>query len=196
MTLANAILLAVKTALPPSPTEFFRSWFSMCPADQYVERRAIHATTGAVQQAFYSLCDLADLYGDACRFVEEYDVYFGVCPRIRCQGRKEDVTHAPGLWADIDFKHFVDGETGALRQLAGFPLAPTWIVATGGGFHVYWKLKTPVAADAAFEQRLKGLVKALHADPAATDRSRVLRIPGTFNQKYPDCQVRIVSWPS
>jgi hypothetical protein len=40
------------------------------------------------------------------------------------------------------------------------------------------------------------LVRVLNGDRAATDRSRVLRVPGTFNHKYPDCQVRIVAWPS
>ena len=196
MTTATVTLPTVKTALPPTPTMFLRAWFASCPADQLVEIRAIHAIDGAIRQEFFTLDALDDLYGLACQLVEDYHVYFGVCPRTRPQGRKQDVTHAPGLWVDLDFKRFDESESGALRTLGEFPLPPTWLVATGGGFHVYWQLKHAVCADAAFEGRLKGVVKTLNADPAATDRSRVLRIPGTFNHKYPDCQVRIVSWPS
>jgi hypothetical protein len=182
--------------LRPLPSEFLRAWFTGCPHDQLIERRAIHAKDHSIQQAFISLDAVDDFYGAACELVDEHDVYFGVCPRMRPRGDKASVTHAPGLWCDLDFKRFEDGETGALRQLAGFTVQPTWIVATGGGYHVYWKLGESVRADAAFERRLKGLVRTLNADPAATDRSRVLRVPGTFNHKYPDCQVRLVAWPS
>jgi hypothetical protein len=175
---------------------FLGAWFAACPPDQLIELRAIRPGDHSIRQDFFTLDAVGDLYAGACELVEEFDVYFGVCPRIRPQGRKEDVSDAPGLWADLDFKRFADGEAGALRKLAEFPLPPSWLVATGGGFHVYWALNHAVRADAAFEGRLKGVVKALNADPAATDRSRVLRIPGTFNHKYPDCQVRIVSWPT
>ena len=82
---------------PPRPTEFFRQWFSGCPADQFVELRSIHAATKAVHQEFYALDAVHQLYGDACRFVDDHDVYFGVCPRVRPQGRNQDVTHTPGL---------------------------------------------------------------------------------------------------
>jgi hypothetical protein len=181
---------------PPRPTEFLRQWFAGCPADHLIERRDIHARTKAVRQTFYALDAAEQLYGDACRLVEDHDCYFGVCPRLRPQGRNEDVTHAPGFWADLDFKRFADGEAEALRRLADFPIRPTWIIATGGGFHLYWKLTQVVRWDASMAGRLKGIVHMLDADPAATDRARVLRVPGTFNHKYPDCQVRIVSWPT
>lgn len=184
------------SAQRPTPTEFLRAWFSRCPADQFLELRAIHHQTRAIEQKFYTLDAAGDLFGDACRLVETHDCYFGACPRIRPRGDKASVTHAPGLWADLDFKRFADGEAGALRKLAGFPLPPTWLVGTGGGFHAYWQLGQAVCADGAFEGRLKGIVKALDADPAATDRCRVLRIPGTFNHKYPNCMVEILTWPT
>jgi len=180
----------------PRPTEFLRAWFAGCPADHLLELRAFHAETAAVHQAFFTLDAIDELYGQACHLVETHDCYFGAAPRVRPRGRKQDVTMTPGLWCDLDFKRFEGGEAEALRKLADFPLPPAWIIASGGGFHLYWKLTTPVKADADFEQRLKGLVRALNADPAATDRCRVLRIPGTFTRKYPDCQVRIVAWPS
>ncbi len=189
-------LLPPVTARAPRPSEFLRAWFSTCPRDQFLELRALPASDHDVIQEFFTLDAVGDLIGRAFSLVDDHDCYFGVCPRIRPHGDKASVTHAPGLWVDLDFKRFQDGEAGALRKLAEFPLPPTWMVATGGGFHLYWQLRQAAHADAAFEGRLKGIVRALDADPAATDRSRVLRIPGTFNHKFPDFQVRVVSWPT
>jgi hypothetical protein len=73
------------------------------------------------------------LFGRACALVEDHDVYIGVCARIRPQGRAEDVKHAPGFWADLDFTSFADGEPGALQKQADFPIRPTWIIATSRG---------------------------------------------------------------
>ncbi len=185
-----------QSALPPTPSTFLRSWFRACPADQLLELRALRLPDGQVHQEFFTPDATDSLIGRAFSLVEEHHCYFGVCPRVRPQGDKASVTHAPGLWADLDFKRFYDGEAGALRKLSKFPLSPSWIISTGGGYHVYWQLKQAVRADAAFEGRLKGIVRTLDADPAATDRSRVLRLPGTFNHKYPDCQVRILKWPT
>lgn len=183
-------------SLPPTPSQFLLAWFALCPADQFVELRAIRVRDKAIRQQFFTLDATDDHFGLACSLVEDHDCYFGVCPRIRPRGRNEDVTHAPGFWADLDWKSFKDGEGGALRSLAAFPIPPTWIVSTGGGYHLYWRLKEVVRVNAGVIGRLRGIVKMLGADPAATDPSRVLRVPGTFNHKYPDCQVRIVGWPT
>lgn len=179
----------------PRPSEFLRSWFAGCPPDQLVELRAIRPTDHRVLQEWFTLDATDALYGRACALVEEFDTYFGVCPRIRPDGSKTSVTHAPGLWADLDFKRFADGEAGALRALAAFPVPVSWVVATGGGFHTYWKLATPARADRSLEGRLKAIAQTLHADPAATDTARVLRIPGTWHLRR-DFHVRIVTWPS
>jgi hypothetical protein len=195
-TAAHAPTLpAPVTTRPPRPSQFLASWFSTCPRDQFVELRAIRASDRHVHQAFFAMDATSELVGAAFSLVEECDVYFGVCPRIRPRGDKESVTHAPGLWADLDFKRFADGEAGALRKLGEFPLPPSWLVAIGGGFHCYWQLRQAAPADAVFEGRLKGIARALNADPAATDRSRVLRIPGTWHQAR-EFQVRIISWPT
>ena len=57
---------------------------------------------------------------------------------------------------------------------------------SGGGWHLYWKLKEVYALVEAediarHEYRLKGLADFFGADMAATDASRVMRIPGTVN---------------
>lgn len=184
-----------RLALPPRPSEFLSSWFHLCPPDQLLEVRALRITDKVVHQRFFTMDAIDELVGHAFSLVENHDVYFGACPRVRPQGDKSAVTIAPGFWCDLDFKRFPEGEAEVLRRLAEFPLRPTWIIATGGGYHSYFQLTEPTRADGTFEARLKGLAHALNADPAATDRSRVLRVPGTYNLKR-DFHARILSWPS
>jgi len=179
----------------PTPTEFLRHWFDGTPTDQFLELRALPIGIRKRFQEFFTLDAVPDLVGRAFSLVEDFDCYFSVCPRVRPRGDAASVTHAPGFWCDLDFKRFQDGEAGALRALAEFSLRPTWIIGTGGGFHVYWKLRAPVHADTAFECRVKSLAKMLGADLAATDLARVLRVPGTWNHKR-DFQVKVLSWPT
>ncbi len=180
---------------PPRPSEFLTSWFEGCPRDQLLELRALRVPDRRPHQEFFAMDAIGELLGRAFSLVEGHDCYFGTCPRIRPRGDKASVTLAPGLWVDLDFKRFEDGEAGALRTLGEFHLPPTWLVGTGGGFHCYWALTEVARADASFERKLKGLARTLNADPAATDVSRVLRVPGTWHVKR-DFQVRILSWPT
>ena len=62
------------------------------------------------------------------------------------------------------------------------------ITSSGGGFHVYWLLNEPIAADEwrqhAARLRHAAQTRGLRADPArTTDVSSVLRVVGTFNHK-------------
>jgi hypothetical protein len=71
-------------------------------------------------------------------------------------------------------------------KLDEFPLNPTYIVNSGGGFHLYWQLKEPVLQEgiSQVEGILRRLATYFDGDKAATDSSRILRIPGTLNYKY------------
>jgi hypothetical protein len=77
------------------------------------------------------------------------------------------------------------------RPITRFLLPPSLRVDSGGGEHDYWltedylKLDTPERIHA-FEMANRGLADALGGDLAATDASRILRVPGTFNIPGPD----------
>lgn len=69
---------------------------------------------------------------------------------------------------------------------------PTLVVFSGSGYQAAWKFEEPVvlvredftqdsAAVELVESRNRKLVEELGADPAATDVSRLLRLPGTVN---------------
>lgn len=68
-------------------------------------------------------------------------------------------------------------------------LGQPWLVDSGGGVHVYWPLDDDVAvADwQPIAERLKRTAVKLgfHIDKSVTaDTARVMRVPGTLNQKY------------
>jgi hypothetical protein len=116
----------------------------------------------------------------------EHDIYFGVATRDGKGGKKANIVSIPALWVDIDFK--TTPREVAEKKLAEFPLRPTIVVSSGGGMHPYWKLREPAGADEIqqVEAVLKGLATALGGDMAATDATRILRLPNTRNHKYPD----------
>jgi hypothetical protein len=121
----------------------------------------------------------------AISFGKKYDVYAGVATRRGEDGTKAGVCCVPALWADLDAK---DGHTreSRLEQLMGLPYHPSILVWTGGGWHVYYLLSSPAESaeeiDRA-ERVMRRWTAGLGSDPVH-DRSRILRVPGTFNHKY------------
>lgn len=86
-------------------------------------------------------------------------------------------------------KTLVEGSLVAWLDFDGdFPLdfhaKPSLIVSTGGGYHVYWKLK-----DFCYPEQLSLLLARLlelypSADPMVRDVTRFMRWMGTYNLKY------------
>lgn len=116
-----------------------------------------------------------------------HDIYFGVATRADdSAGTLENCRHLAAVFADIDFK--MAPEADARAGLARFPLPPSAVVQSGGGLHVYWFLREPLDlrdpdARAEAYQLLRRLADALHADMAAAEPARGLRVPGTVNRK-------------
>src|SRR5262245_38975071 len=92
------------------------------------------------------------------------------------------------LVVDIDFKDLTAAPAEVEQRLRHLPLQPTWVRRSGGGLHVGWELKEPVAADEAENFRHacdlhKQLVAALSGDPAVAHPAALLRVEGTHNTK-------------
>ncbi len=112
-----------------------------------------------------------------------------------------NVTGAYAFWGDIDcgLNKAVSGkgyinEDEALIALQEFckraclPM-PTFIIASGGGLHVYWVLDSFISCEKwqSYAIKIKALNHALSflADDTRTaDIASVLRMPGTLNHKY------------
>ena len=117
--------------------------------------------------------------------------------------KAKDCTGAAALWLDIDIgaQHakpdYADAKLFAAdfkNFMAGTGLPVPWIVSTGHGVHLYWPLGVTVQPDK--WSRLMARLFAtcnkfgLKYDHAATDISRILRVPGTYN--YKDTPVPVV----
>jgi hypothetical protein len=143
------------------------------------EYRIINAD-GAATKAFGDPEDVVRAHPDE-------NVFVGVATRQdRSSGTLENCQHLPALFCDIDYK--VTPEASALQRLEHFPLAPSIIVASGGGVHVYWMLREPfdLTVEAERDQAralLRRLALELGGDVAAGECARVLRVPGSWNVK-------------
>lgn len=108
----------------------------------------------------------------------------------------EEATAKRAFYLDIDFKNCPpeDPSGHALTLLRQFSKkyglgAPTYMMSTGGGIHVYWALDADVEPGMwrMYAEALKAAVKefGVPADHAVTaDVARILRPPQTLNRKY------------
>ena len=118
--------------------------------------------------------------------------------------KAKDCTGAAALWLDIDIgahhakPDYTDPKQFGLdfkKFMAGTGLPMPWIVSTGHGVHLYWPLGRTVTPDkwSRFMARLFTACDkyGLRYDHAATDVSRILRVPGTYNYKGQPVPVKI-----
>ena len=118
--------------------------------------------------------------------------------------KAKDCTGAAALWLDIDIgahhakPDYTDAKLFAAdfkKFMAGTGLPMPWIVSTGHGVHLYWPLGRTVTPDkwSRFMARLFAACDkyGLRYDHAATDISRILRVPGTYNYKGQPVPVKI-----
>lgn len=93
---------------------------------------------------------------------------------------KEDIQSIRHVY--LDFDHQGTSAVERMRNHAGVPM-PNHIVNTSPDkWQVLWRVEGFEKAQA--EDLQRGMVRAFGADPAATDCSRVLRVPGFYNHKY------------
>lgn len=168
--------------------EFLEAVFGPKRSDDnwYIEMRTIKHREGMPKSFFFST--IGELL-DNVEFIsklnteEGREIYFGTCPRKEQKGDKSAVKEVLVLWADLDCKEISKEE--ALESAITNTLKPSMIVDSGNGIHLYWLLDRPLIPSSDVEAILKGLAKAFGGDPAVTDLSRVLRLPGTMNCKDP-----------
>lgn len=119
---------------------------------------------------------------------EGREIYFGVCTRADKGGDKAHCHRVPAVWVDWDKESDLDVAMAVKPQ-------PNIIVASGGGLHLYWLLKTPLllrVGDPVDDRSTKveavnrGLCKLVGGDDKAIDVARILRPPDTTSHKYDD----------
>jgi hypothetical protein len=165
----------------------FLAWlYEFCEENQ-VETRALAGR----KQAFHSLGDWQAVEKWCQRFKGQ-NLYVAVATR-NGGGTKEHIREIPALWCDIDWKDLSQPE--AKRAVWDFPQRASLVVESGGGYHVYWRLKEPGTRQDILRVEMlnRQIASYLKGDMQATDASRILRLPGTLNFKYkPPRQVKVV----
>lgn len=92
---------------------------------------------------------------------------------------KENVIAVPALWADVDDVN----EEEMKERLKHVPIPASGVVATGGGYHIYWLLDEYREFDPSVEEALRRVRDWVGAPKGTTDVTRLLRVPGTWNNK-------------
>lgn len=168
--------------------------------------RSVKEAVGAIDYALNKSGNTLDVY--AClstqRMAQEKITQrgFKMYTPIRNQ---QNAVRLKCFFLDIDLKGGEHGYTssteaagalGSFLKVTGLP-KPTIIVASGGGFHVYWTLMNPLTPEE-WQPWAYALAEAtkkhgLKCDTQCTiDSARVLRVPDTLNRKNADA--RLVSF--
>ncbi len=106
--------------------------------------------------------------------------FIGLLPRRREGSKTQDVVLKGNVvWVDIDSPNALGLIEATLRPLG---LAPTIVMSSGHGYWFYWKL-VDLSSLLIIEKINRGLSALLGGD-ACHDRTRICRVPGSFNTKY------------
>jgi len=111
-----------------------------------------------------------------------YDVYISqnTLNGDSAHRRKQDVEAIRHVYLDLD--HDGDRALKAIQASDKLP-RPNFVIDTSPGKHqVIWKVAGMSQAEA--ENLMRAMAREFGGDPAATDSTRVLRLPGFYNKKY------------
>ena len=121
-------------------------------------------------------------------FAKRYDVAgraVYMCPNPLLPGAQrrslETVAAIECIFIDIDFKDLEEPPEEIGQRLQQLPLQPTWVRASGGGFHVGYELKEPIERiDENYFERARAIQKRLAAclsgDPMPAHPAALLRV--------------------
>jgi hypothetical protein len=165
---------------------FFRSFFKDCYPKACINLRFIQKDETVIGNKFIPISKLNHIPQILDRY-KDVNSYFGIATRGDGFGGKDGVVEIPYVWVDIDRKDFAPEEWGKLTQkIKEFPLRPAWVIDSGGGLHVYWKLRETLSEEDTLkvEDVLKRLANHFDGDSKPAEVAHVLRIPFTQNVKY------------
>lgn len=180
----------VADALAPLPQPikaFLARWFAALAPGELCEVRPLNKR-GPLAQRWCPTARDVEIYVDKCAKHRD-NIYIGALPRKESKGTEAAVARFVWLWADVDYGtvgHAVPAlyatREDALATISTLGIAPSMLVDTGGGFHVWYALATP-ATRAEWDRAMGALNYALGGDENAMDPPRILRVPGTLNMK-------------
>ena len=110
------------------------------------------------------------------------DIYIGMNPlqRDASTRTKEDIASIRHVYVDLD--HGGPEALQSLENSSNVPKPNYVLTSSPARFQIVWKVEG-ISLDEA-EGLLHAIVREFGGDPAATDATRVLRLPGFANKKY------------
>jgi hypothetical protein len=162
-------------------TTFLNFIFRNCPDGTGNINLRHKDPAGKVRDIFISLDHIEEI---PPLLSDDSDFWFGVALRNGNNGKREGISLIPAFHLDHD-----DLTPEIEQEILSF-LPPSAIVQTSSNTHkqYFWLLKEP--ADGKDYVKIETinyrLLKRFGGDPGTWDASRVLRVPGTINHKYPD----------
>ncbi|WP_051318316.1 MULTISPECIES: DNA primase family protein [Cohnella] len=173
-------------------------------------KKSIWYPVGKLHEALSEISGLA---------LNKHDVYYGVGLQREnksgtARGKSSDVSFLPGVWMDIDCSEGSHAKKGlpSFREaedfINSFPLQPSLVVNSGGGYHIYWLLEQGIEITTPKENKqvselvrnFQNVLRQIGFQHGwefdnTSDLARILRIPGTLNYKdnVSPKEVKIVS---
>jgi hypothetical protein len=123
----------------------------------------------------------------------KYQIYFE-CPELKPgarNGQEDSCLRYPFLYADMDAQE-KDSEGNIVKEysrdmlmerIRNFALAPSIIVDSGHGYHLYWLLDVPIYDKSVMQLLLNKICEGLGSDQKTRLLTQILRPPETFNLK-------------
>jgi hypothetical protein len=108
---------------------------------------------------------------------------------LKSRAKKKDIIAAQVVHVDIDVRkgqNIASEQRRLLGMISAFPVAPSVIIFSGGGYNLLWLLREPwlLDGDAAIE-RVEAVNRKFErwfgSEDNCSDVSRILRLPGTMN---------------
>lgn len=123
---------------------------------------------------------------------EGYNIYYGPATRKEEKGNKESVYEVSVLFVDIDLNTDENRQTleqQIEKRTKETGLIPSIIVDSGNGFHLYFKLKKNIKIltdeDRQLVEGVSRWLAEMFGGDNICDLSRVMRLPGFYNNKDP-----------
>ena len=164
-----------------STQEFIQKTFDGISPKELIEIRELPAN----KQRYYTLDKIAGLKIDP-----NINTYFGVYTRYKKQGTAEATRQSFNIWLDFDKEKGTNETLEQIKARAEKNLKSigldtyTFLVNSGHGYHFYWKLEQGTRKD--LQPILSKLAELTGADSNPVDKARIMRLPGSQNNKYPE----------
>ena len=156
-------------------------WIELRP---FTDQKELFPTVWGGRKWYSSVDEFMGKVSIICSYLKTHrnGVFIGVVPRTEDKGGSKDfIDSGYAIWSDIDDKD-TGSRANTLANIKSLVLPPSCVVESGGGCHVYYFLNHP-AAGPEIEAANKLFIAATNGDRAASDCTRILRLPTSYHCK-------------